>query len=739
MKKLGLALLVCVACGSSEKSSVGTKVHPQLSPDRQAELGVVQSKLAAVKDLDANGFAAKYSLPFSTAPLGYEPLKAAGYDRVKASALGPNAAEEATLAANGFLITDRNHFPSFVYGYHSIYRDDLPVYVSADSVLFAVHKSFDAILASIEQSTLLPKLAHLCASMRAALAAGAANDLPAEARGDVDLFLSVGLSLLDGSFAAPVAGGDASAARSLFEGAQAASGASNVKLFGVPRDVDFSQFKPRGHYTDSQELSRYFQASMWFGRIELRTIETQPDHTQVFMRRQLEGAYVLRALMNADAFAEWKLIDETITGMVGEHDNMTVPELDSLLADLKLAKAADLATKSDAEIAQAIVAGNYGGQRISSQIMINGLNGGTMPLSYTFLLLGQRYTIDSHVFSNVVWDRVARTNFPMRMMPNPLDVAFAALGNGQAGMLLGEELTKYGYAPDLASMRVLADEHPAEFWDSSLYNQWLSMQRALSPSADVVANPNAAGLPKITGTEAWGRRILSTQLASWTELRHDTVLYVKQSYTGGAACEYPDAYVEPYPELFARVAAFATKGATLTAGLPSAAQYGAYFERLRATAATLEGMAKNQRTGAPHTAEQLAFINSLVFHEAGGCGAPDLTYDGWYAKLFWDPASALEVDSLVADVHTQPTDEAGNSVGKILHVGTWYPREMVVTIESCSGPRAYVGLVSSYHELITENYQRLNDEEWRAKFISPTGGFATPPEVPWLSGLVAAP
>ena len=61
----------------------------------------------------------------------------------------------------------------------------------------------------------------------------------------------------------------------------------------------------------------------------------------------------------------------------------------------------------DATIAAAIVAGNFGAQRISSHIMINGIaDGHTLPLSRTFLLLGQRYVVDSHVFSNVVYDRV---------------------------------------------------------------------------------------------------------------------------------------------------------------------------------------------------------------------------------------------------------------------------------------------------------------------------------------------
>jgi hypothetical protein len=438
----------------------------------------------------------------------------------------------------------------------------------------------------------------------------------------------------------------------------------------------------------------------------------------------------MRAVMNASSLANWQKIDDLISGFIGEHDNMTVPQLDSLLADLKIAKAAYLANLSDAAIAQAVVAGNYGGQRVASQLMTNGLGGGRMPLAHVFLLLGQRYTLDSHVFSNVVYDRV-QAGRVHRMMPNPLDVAFAAIRNDQAGALLGDEVVKYKYASDLASMRVLADEHPAEYWDANLYNEWESMQRALSPTADV-ANPSAVGMPKVTGTEAWGRRVLSTQLASWAELRHDTLLYVKQSYTARDGCEYPDAYVEPYPEFFARLAAFATKGATLTASLPPGLGFAAYFEQLRSSASTLEAMAKNQRTGAPHSAEQIAFINELVFQ--GGCGS--LTgYDGWYARLFYVHGGGIGVDSLIADVHTQPSDESGNDVGRVLHVGTWLPRTMIFTAESCSGPRAYVGLVSSYHEKITENYVRLSDQDWQIQGRG-SDGWITPPEVPWLSPLL---
>jgi hypothetical protein len=55
---------------------------------------------------------------------------------------------------------------------------------------------------------------------------------------------------------------------------------------------------------------------------------------------------------------------------------------------------------------------------------------------------------------------------------------------------------------------------------------------------------------------------------------------------------------------------------------------------------------------------------------------------------------------------------------------------MVTTFETCSGPRAYAGVVSSYLEQTTENFKRLTDADWTANL-----GTAKP--VPWLDSLVA--
>ncbi|XXX74351.1 DUF3160 domain-containing protein [Sorangium sp. So ce134] len=726
----------CASEGPSEPAPGGTQSEQPpapapLGPEQQAELDALLGERESSARMSAADFATKYRVAFDSG-LAYAPADADHLSLLQDSTLRLDDGELAKLSANGFVISEKKTFPTFVYGYETIYALDLPLYVSADSILFAVHRSYDAILKAVELASLAPELATMLEEMRARLAAGAGGDLGAEARADADLFTAVALALLNDKAVAPVAGADAAKIDELVSGAKSHQGTAGVRLFGSDRLMDFSQFEPRGHYTDMPELERYFRSMMWLGRVDFRFLETQENGEQVFQRRQLEGAYVLRALAEEKTLDRYTRIDDAIQAFVGESDYMTLPQLDVLLADLGLTSAAGLADVPDDAIAAVIVKKGHGTQRISSHIMINGLDKGTLPLSSSFALLGQRYVVDSHVFSNVVYDRV-KGGTVKRMMPNPLDVGFAALGNDQAGLLLAPELGQFPYAPDLHMMRVLVDAHPADFWSKNIYNRWLGALRELSPAR---ALADSEGLPGVAKTEAWGRRLLNTQLASWAELRHDTLLYAKQSYTGGTTCEFPDAYVDPYPAFYARIAELAEHGGRVVESLDLSRNAGlaerltAYFAELHGVAQTLGEMATNERAGVPLTQAHLDFINQAVRIQ-WGCGSP-FGAEGWYAKLFFDVVKSVELDPTIADVHTQPTDEGGAMVGRVLHVGTGLPRLMVVTADPCGTPRAFVGLASSYFEQITEGFERMTDEEWAGNIRE-----TRPDDVAWMKDLVA--
>lgn len=716
---------------ASGGESGGKSGSPSEPASRTTERAALDRELAELADLDATALRERYPVSFEAAP-NYDASDIAGLDLIQASSLALDAAELQALGQKGFVIRGRSAFPSFAYGYQTIYAEDLPVYISADSILDSVHRSYDTILKQVEMSSLIGELRTVLGGMRMRLEAGAGAELGDAARADADTFLTVASSLLEGQAVTPVAGGSAAAIGDLIELANSANGVANIELFGLLRtDEDFSQFKPRGHYTDHVTLGHYFRAMMWLGRIDFRLLETQSDGSRIFHRRQLEGMLLMNALLDADLRPHFDRVDQAIRAFVGEPDYMELAEVDLLLRDVGVTSLGDVGGISDQRFEQAMLEGGYGLQRISSHVMINGLAApGTLPLTVSFAFLGQRYVIDSHVFSNVVYDRAGGGKIA-RMMPSPLDVAFAVLANDQAAALLTPELERYGYSPDLAAMRVLADGHPPEFWNGMLYNLWLGSLRELGPAA-IARSAEAGALPPTFRSEAWGRRLLSTQLASWAQLRHDTILYAKQSYTGGAQCEFPDGYVDPYPEFYAKLAEYAVRGKAAIASLPATGALGlsvaSYFDNLLSVVTRLRDMATHQRTGAPYTQEMLEFLNEAVAVNGGGCG-PAYLARGWYAKLFFDTVEAVERAPTIADVHTQPFDAAGSPVGNVLHVGTGDTRLMVVVAETCSGPRAYAGLSSSYQELITSDYERLDDEAW-AQIVSDV------PDVPWAADLV---
>jgi hypothetical protein len=688
----------------------------------------LSSLLKEAEALEPERILAAHKLPFRSR-LPYWPQGARGLDRLARSGLSLGKTELAMLGRLGFVVSDAKRMPTFFAGYERIYAEHLPLYVSIDSILYALHRSYDQILSTVERGWIVPGLKDVLEGARARLVS-----LPHDrSAADLDAYLAVALGLLEGTTPPPVAGGDGTSIEGIVAAARAHGGSANLELFGTPRTEDFSQFTPRGHYLGKPELERYFQSMMWLGRIDLRLVETLDDGRQVLRRRQVEAAAKLAEVLDAPLRAELLAMDAMLEGFVGPTDYMNLGQLDAMMADL--GGAAGIAKTSDDALAAAILRRGYGQQRIASHLVINGLREGTLPLNRSFALMGQRYTIDSHVLSNLVYDRVAHGN-TKRMMPNPLDAAFAAFGNDRAFTLLSPELERFHYAPDAHAMRVLFEDRSD--WNGNLYDAWLFALRQLSPRRDEVAAPAKHGLPAVAATEAWARRLLATQLASWAELRHNTVLYVKQSYTAGVLCEFPDAYIDPYPSAFHAIGAYAERGQRIAKVLSDrdrAANHAdslaiaSYFERLGKVVATLEEMAERERKKVPFSEAQMTFIQETV-HSERGCGGP-ATYTGWYPQLFFSPTDADQFDPIIADVHTQYTDEAGNEVGRVLHVATGGPRLFVTTIDTCHGPSAYVGLVSSYFEKTTEQYRRLNDKDWAAEFSQ-----GSPPDVGWVQDFV---
>ncbi len=147
-----------------EPEDVGTPVQLELKTSAAAEL---EAEVATAKQHDAASLLASYPVSFS-GELGYSLEGVQNLDLIQGSELRLSDAELEKLGLNGFVVSSRLAYPSFPYAYAAIYVHDLPVFVSGDMVLEALHRSYDDILQAVEQEALIPRVSRLLVAMREA-------------------------------------------------------------------------------------------------------------------------------------------------------------------------------------------------------------------------------------------------------------------------------------------------------------------------------------------------------------------------------------------------------------------------------------------------------------------------------------------------------------------------------------------------------------------------------------------
>src|SRR5262249_35908619 len=110
-------------------------------------------------------------------------------------------AELATFQHNGFVVSERLGDHSCAQLFYRAYNRHLPVFVSADALLHAWHRSYDAMLEELEEGYLAPQLDTLLAGMAAEVPAAQrryGKGVLADSLTDADYFLAVARSLLAG-------------------------------------------------------------------------------------------------------------------------------------------------------------------------------------------------------------------------------------------------------------------------------------------------------------------------------------------------------------------------------------------------------------------------------------------------------------------------------------------------------------------------------------------------------------
>jgi len=498
-------------------------------------------------------------------------------------------------------------------------------------------------------------------------------------------------------------------------------------LFGYKED--YSQYVPRGHYTRSKKLKQYFKALMWLGRMTFLIRGKEPGIDGLVpaaeARRQTLAAAMLAGMMGtklADGrtlATAWDRLYSVTAYYVGLADDLTPYEYRAALRDAIGGTTVSGAKLTDAhnffqfraKLARMRKPEIYGGlgdiEGPPAAIADEKTLAEALAKTQGMRLMGQRYIPDSFMMGKLVYPTVGPftgqgSPFTMvvsrggkvRGFPRGLDV-MAILGSGRARHWLGElgDDAYQRYGAKLGDLRKRFDAVDRAGWNRNMYWSWLYTLKALLTDA-------TSGCPTFMQTDAWADKQLSAALASWSQLRHDTILYAKQSYTmvAGAAPMRPkmvEGYVEPVPEFYARLLALTRM--TLK-GLDDMKVLDARARRrlasLEAVVARLLALSQQELAGKALTADDYAFIRSFGDRLKGAVAG--VKSDG------------LET-TIVADVHTD-----GNS-RQVLEEGTGYLHLMVVVYPMPDGGLvAGVGPVLSHYEFKQPMSNRLTDEAWKA-------------------------
>ncbi len=352
--------------------------------------------------------------------------------------------------------------------------------------------------------------------------------------------------------------------------------------------------------------------------------------------------------------------------------------------------------------------------RINSSLLIEG---DASVVTKGFRVMGQRFIPDSYV----LW-KLVHPNVNGRLMPRGLDV-MAVLGSQEAERLLDKNYGEFDKYPEygmmLDSLKQEFASFPATTWAENLYWNWLYCLRPLFAA-------KGEGYPTFMRTEAWRRKELGTALGSWAELRHDTILYAKQSYTFETSIPVPGqglaGYVEPEPEVFARLSALARYMRR------SLAERGVLPDEISWRLVQFESLALSLK----QIAERELEAQDLNEADAGVIRNIGKTLE--HLVSFPAEETSAEIQSetdeemaVIADVHTDPNTLSA------LEVGVGYPLVLYVIVPTASGPVMTVGGMFSYYEFTHPISDRLTDEAWQEMLRS--GSSPGPAE--WLDDFLA--
>lgn len=629
------------------------------------------------------------------------------------------------LVKNAFVVR-----PSYYNEFFSLYEPNrysyTPSFITTDSMLHNYHLVFDFLLKQLEEQKLALELKQLNNQMLEQ-AINQYNSLKGTewenaAKRNVGFF-AVGSKLSESSTQIPaMVASEVNQELALIEAHEAIApspvmniGSEQGSVLDTPQGPlpleelkeDYSQYIPRGHYDKTEQLKAYFKAMMWYGRLTFR-LKNEDEIKSAIL--------ITLALNQGNNQNSWNKIYEPVNFFVGKSDDITYYQFKEVAEKIygKNASAQTILANKDKFSSLVEATKELEPPQINSMPIFNAaLQSDREEEIKGFRFMGQRFTIDAAIFQRLITREVGPKDTSCadapfsegRMLPKGLDIP-ATLGSKEAKEILqdwGE--TQYAcYPENMAKMNNYLSGLKTETWTQNLYWGWLYQLRPL-------LEEKIDGYPSFMLNSAWARKELNTFLGSWTELKHDTILYAKQAYAelGGGEPQKKDdrGYVEPNPEVYGRLVSLlkmTSEGLELRDLLtPSMKDNLGKLEQL---ASAFKVISEKELRNETLSDEEYELIRSY-----GG------QLEHFWLEVNKDEAAFKETNNQIDYLNENPAvivaDVATDPNGQVLEEGTGKIFEIYVVVPIDGTLRIAKGGVYSYYEFAWPLSDRLTDKKWR--------------------------
>ena len=417
------------------------------------------------------------------------------------------------MAKYNFAMSAQERYVQYFNIYEFNEYHNFPSFITTDVALnlFALHHQF--VLKRLEFRCFSPKLLSFCKAMNAKAAEMAKtaglDEREKSALEYVETYFAIAGKTFGQNLKVPK-----SQARNYAEvtAGIAKSDARECKWEGI--EVQYSVFKPTGHYTRKKSWKSYYRGFKWLqkGLQTLKDEKYNPDEASV--GRVAMMALVFNCLKEQER-EDFKTVSKALDYVMGRANGASIVDVANMMAENGIETAQSAVSHETAAKVMAYVGALEGSMRLVKDAQTDR----RLPVS----VLPARYTLDADVMQSMVSPKGDNG----RLLPRTLDV-FSTFGVGEADLVKDKYYNESERWNGYEAKNADAKQQLGGFdeWHSTFNNEWLSM--LIEMQKDGRESPN------LLRTEAWRRKELNTALVSYTNMAHSSVLY-RQTF-GMAEC-----------------------------------------------------------------------------------------------------------------------------------------------------------------------------------------------------------